>query len=494
MKKKLYVSAIILCISVGVKPLMAQNAIDSLKPGYWYEIPNSHMADSVEADPTGEWIGGTGPVSLMSAWSGGAFDSKRNRLMIWGGGHYDYWGNALYAFDVNTLDWHRLTNNSSMKGWRDSITVTGKDTTVQVECHSTMPDGLPVARHTYGGLTYVPDPIDRLWANGGACIKCGFVDSLTWEFNFTNNTWQRKANEQLFPGPGNICAYDPVTQTVILQTGGQFLLQVYNLSKDTWVINNNTGTGNPNPWCPYGGFTYYATGAVDPDSHHFVAIGGGGTYDWDMNSSNSWCYTTPRSQGDTTVTDSLNPGFVWDAAAHLFVGWAGGANVWTVDPKTWTWKKNLPASGNTVIPTNPPPTGTYGRFQYIPSKNAFIAVNSINQNVYAYKLDNLKGITTGTNKLNSPDPDFITKVYPNPLQLLTHNNGLTITVSETNFIIEITNLMGQEINRMKSNGSNVILWNGKDLNGNNVSAGIYVYRIVASGGQLVQTGKISVIE
>jgi hypothetical protein len=38
----------------------------------------------------------------MAAWGGGAHDTKRDRLIVWGGGHGDYGGNELYAFDVNT--------------------------------------------------------------------------------------------------------------------------------------------------------------------------------------------------------------------------------------------------------------------------------------------------------------------------------------------------------------------------------------------------------
>ena len=54
---------------------------------------------------------------------------------------------------------------------------------------------------------------------------------------------------------------------------------------------------------------------------------------------------------------------------------------------TMVWENRTPAGSNTVTPT--PVTasgGTFSRFQYIPSKNAFIAVNATTENVYVYKL------------------------------------------------------------------------------------------------------------
>jgi len=39
-----------------------------------------------------------------------------------------------------------------------------------------------------------------------------------------------------------------------------------------------------------------------------------------------------------------------------------------------------------VVPTNPAATGTYGRWRYSPRYNVFIVVNSVKQNVFAYRL------------------------------------------------------------------------------------------------------------
>ncbi len=76
------------------------NPIDRLNPGEWYRVPNSHLS-AVLPNPIP--AGNTGPPSLMIAWNSGAYDTTRDRLLIWGGGHKDYSGNELYAFNVNSL-------------------------------------------------------------------------------------------------------------------------------------------------------------------------------------------------------------------------------------------------------------------------------------------------------------------------------------------------------------------------------------------------------
>src|SRR5215467_3275959 len=87
------------CALAGLSsPRAAAGPIEDLQAGYWYEIPNSHVRQFLPNPvPPGN------PAYLMRAWSGGAYDSKRDRLIVWGGGHGDYGGNEIYAFDVNTL-------------------------------------------------------------------------------------------------------------------------------------------------------------------------------------------------------------------------------------------------------------------------------------------------------------------------------------------------------------------------------------------------------
>ena len=92
------------CAIVGVTSgLSLAGPVEDLPAGQWYEVPNSRLR-SVLPDP----LPPGNPKYITGAWSGGAYDTKRDRLIIWGGGHGDYGGNEMYAFDVNALSWSRI--------------------------------------------------------------------------------------------------------------------------------------------------------------------------------------------------------------------------------------------------------------------------------------------------------------------------------------------------------------------------------------------------
>ncbi|MEZ5481332.1 MAG: hypothetical protein R3E73_03890 [Porticoccaceae bacterium] len=92
---------------------------------------------------------------LLLVLSGGDFDSKRNRLMIFGGGHADYCGNEWLAFDLDELGWHLLSGPSDLVGYDDQ---SGKT-----------PDGNPASRHTYNGLAYIASS-DEFLVHGGSLV------------------------------------------------------------------------------------------------------------------------------------------------------------------------------------------------------------------------------------------------------------------------------------------------------------------------------------
>jgi hypothetical protein len=113
---------------------------------------------------------------------------------------------------------------------------------------------------------------------------------------------------------------------------------------------------------------------------------------WDLAKPNEPCYT-PQTRGDTRLEGENAPGFEFDPVLNKFVGWDGGADVYTLDPDTWTWEKIAPASGNSVVPTAANRNGTYGRFRYVPAMNVYVAVNSVNESVYIYRLTEASGST-----------------------------------------------------------------------------------------------------
>src|SRR5213593_285726 len=90
---------------------LAQSTPATMPADSWLVAPNTNMSavTPVNGQFAGTW-GTDGPWAVIAAWGGGALDTQRSRLVLWGGGHADYYGNELYAFDIPTLTWSRVTD------------------------------------------------------------------------------------------------------------------------------------------------------------------------------------------------------------------------------------------------------------------------------------------------------------------------------------------------------------------------------------------------
>jgi hypothetical protein len=361
--------------------------LDTLQPGHWYEVPNSKIRPYV---PSPLPQGYSGPSSITVAWNGGFFDSVRNRYVVMGGGHGDYAGNEMYAFNLDTLQWSRLwgpTPNSQIPPIGSA----------SVEVYA---DGKPSSRHTYSGIQHLPN-VDKYFVHGGSLWGgSGGMGKTTWFFDPDQSMWTRQADISSCYGSGAVpfTAYDPNTGLVYAHK--YIRLCEYNPLTDTWRTRGGDNKGaSPS-----------ATAVFDPKRKQFCLIGGGSTQCYDMASTTtSIPLVKIATTGDKTCETASYPGVDYDPVSHRIVAWAGGADVYTLDLTTRVWTK-LPASaGNTVTPTAPTHTGSHSRWRYIPSKNIFMIVNSIDQNVYVYKLSS----GTGT-----PPPVTATPNMPTNLQIV----------------------------------------------------------------------------
>jgi hypothetical protein len=104
----------------------------------WASIPSTKLAQVCACTHGFDAICANSQCGGIFAWSSGAMDTKRNRLIVWGGGHGDYSGNELYAFSLDDLTMRRLTDPAPPP---------------TASCVDATPDGTqPVSRHTYDGL------------------------------------------------------------------------------------------------------------------------------------------------------------------------------------------------------------------------------------------------------------------------------------------------------------------------------------------------------
>lgn len=361
----------------------AASPIDGLKPGEWYRVPNSKLRSVTPPNPPGD------VTCIINCWAGGAFDSTRHRLLVWGGGHGSYAGNEVYAFDVNTLRWQRLNDPAASGGGNFES--------------GYYLDGTPRSPHTYEYLEYVPS-IDRFCSFGNAA---GYPSIATLPyidcFNLETNKWEPKRGTlpaQTY-GYGSSTAYDRVTGHVWVLgvQGGADLAEFDPLTNVTTVRTNHWKQ-------PYVGL--YVSSEIDPIRRKFVSVGStesrGQFFVWNIGQSGELLFETPVTTGDRDIQAKAAPGLAYDEVSKQLVAWSGGAEVYVLNLDTFAWTKVPPAPTNTVVPGPPPTTGTYGRFRYVPSKNAFIVVSSVDDDVYFYKLTSAPSAVPGTTSTTSLKP------------------------------------------------------------------------------------------
>jgi len=335
-----------------------------LPAGSWYTAPDTKLLDlcsTVTSHGDGVYLV-IGCRGITDAWGGGAFDSLRQRMVVWGGGHNDYGGNEVYVFDLPTMTWLQLTSPSQPPFNQDPLA-----------------DGNPVSRHTYDGVEFLVHR-DSILGWGGSRATDGSGTDLTWEFDLVSMTWTNRD-----PTPPEYSssydfglAYDPISQDVFMHAHAK--LSVYDPDANSWTLLEDFGYP---PWS--GTFDSWSsrTGVVDPGRRHFVTAGDGAAllvYDVDadevLSLSGPWSTVT----GGETVLGRAAPGLAYDVAAEQIVAWSGGAPIaLDADAKAWS-----------ALPGADPPasqngTGTYGRWQYVERYNVFILVNSATEEVLFYK-------------------------------------------------------------------------------------------------------------
>ena len=329
-----------------------------IKPGEWYEVPDSHLEAVAAPVSKFPWLAGSSGISgVICCWCGGALDAQRDRLYIGpGGGHNGYNGNEVYAFDLHDLKWRRLNDPDPV--------IPGTEYTDLNKA--------PFAMHTYDGLNYVPPPLDRYVVVGGWNTPRTYAlnpdEPDHWEVYADHGTGRT----------GDISAVDPVSGLLWLSTPSTAgkLSQWDPLTK-LWTLRARS---SPDA-------TYYETADIDSRRGLFVSCGHGKVKTWKLTPPPGAIeFRELPTTGGAEIVDSSSPGFCYVPLLDRFVAWSKGADVYSLDIDTGKWTKHSPAATNTVTPGPPDQWGTFGRFRYVPSKNVFVLCNSVKQNVFIYRL------------------------------------------------------------------------------------------------------------
>jgi hypothetical protein len=300
----------------------------------------------------------------LFAWSGGAFDSKRNRMIVWGGGHTDYAGNEIYALNLNNQTITRLTDPGLP---------------VATSCVEAIANGTqPNSRHTYDGVEYMPN-VDRLFAfSGSLACSSGIWGQVTWTFDFATMKWQRM--DPAGPAPrgeaGMMTAYDPNTGRVYLHDRINLYAYDFATNAYTKISTQNVTLG------------YHMMATIDPKRKLFiiagldVSAGGGRVYAYDIGPNTNGQMQRWTTTGATNMVSEAYPGLEYDPVRDRVVAWNGGNTVYSLNPDTKEWT-TVTAAGS---PGTESRDGTFGRWRYSPTDDVFVLINGPSQNGYTFRL------------------------------------------------------------------------------------------------------------
>jgi hypothetical protein len=383
----------------------------------WHALPSNTLLQASGSCPPNNF--GGDPflfarfcANVIRSWSGAIADTTANRLLLWGGGHANYFGNEIYSLNLNDnpVTLTRLKDPTIPTNFADAS-----------NCIDGIPPGspdfAPNSRSSYGGMAFIPSPYQLYITGGALACQQGDQSLNTWTISLSNlsnsSTWVH-ANPTLagpLPGSnggftyGNIADYDPNSGLVFLSDSAA--IYTYNLQTNTYTRIT-----------PPQGFitSFYLSGAIDPSRKLFVLMGrcpsgacgpGDGVFVADISN------PTATTQQDWTAATMLdpncaeflsggvdpigpgNPGFAFDSVANDFVGWPNQGNpvyILTPDPansrltcQKQTFPNGPPNSAHTTAGANSS-NGTFGRFRYFPGPDVFVLVNDWNIPAYVLRL------------------------------------------------------------------------------------------------------------
>ncbi len=365
---------------MGTAPSWAQ----SMTPGTWTTISQNTIADLDPAkDPaanpnypgTAPWAGNNGQSCVIDCWNGGALATgygAKGALIIWGGGHAGYYGNEVYAFDLATQQWSRLTNPypNPVFPVTDGI----------------WPDGTPSVPHTYGMVGY--DPNTNSFATMLVQTSNNFyLTAIPMFFDLGTKKWRRAPQSPKNVVYGGWTAYDAKRDAWWMEggdSGGVFA---------RYSMNGDGTNGTWSNW-PANFSSLDSMAAIDPDDDVLVVTDfGKGPNLYGIDLTNPSAAPVALTQGGSPPTRDGREGWEWSTLRHAFIYWRSGADVYEVKltggtwaTGTWTWIK-LTSSANTIAPTDPSP-GVYNRFRLARygTDEYGVVVNDINGPVYAFRL------------------------------------------------------------------------------------------------------------
>lgn len=455
MKTRVILITISALTLLGPRTTQANTTLVNLPARTWFQAKSSQL---YRLCPPYTGLGTGTCVCVVNSWSGGDYSPNTRELILWGGGHNDYYGNEVYTFNLDTLRWRMVTphNVNSNPG----------------SCVAVLPNGEPNSRHTYGGVAVITHA-DRFFGLGGSpsCLAGGCRVDVLFTLDIRARQWHNMQPSGTLPGTAceDKSVYDPLTKKVYYHTtaGGWF---AYDYDSNSWTARSS------NTAC------YSRSAALDPKRRLIVEVGGGTVTTFDLTTPGLTARTLTTTGGGTVV-NPVNPGLAYDPVTDRIIAWSGGADVYSLDVETSAWERITPDAANTINPGAVTASGgVYGRFRYIPDDNVFILVNDATQLVSFYKLTPGTGVSAETG--NGTPEGLRLKMTPNPF----HGTSFIqfILMQPSAVALSIVAPDGRVVEQWKAGefgrGTHLIPWRP----GVKVPSGVYSIRVTAGGGTQVR--------
>ena len=173
--------------------------------------------------PKSPWHGVAGFSAVTEGWNSAVYASRRGAsgaMIVYGGGHDDYFGSSVHAFDLATREWRRISDGY----------VAGDDDAYGSGAFypdSVYPDGSPLPPHTYDYVQYDARGNDYILFKGqvelGPHVKAIAIPHM---FNLDRCAWR----------------HGPRHPTAILNSGG---CTTWDASRRiVWGHSGDDGGGN----------------------------------------------------------------------------------------------------------------------------------------------------------------------------------------------------------------------------------------------------------
>ncbi|WP_282604529.1 right-handed parallel beta-helix repeat-containing protein [Pelagibius sp. Alg239-R121] len=371
-------------VQQAAMPGLAKIVAD-LKPGSWYQVPNTEIRQVLASrDMAPENGGVSGPGSVVRAWNGATFDGR-----FWyfhGGGHKDYSGNEVYAFDFVDLSWARLTDPSPFVYKNPE---TGKWDAPKSRKHPCprVPDldgdgkfDAPVPGHTYDSIVYSPKTESFfLWSQVPFCIGGnGWSGAPVWEFNPKTKSWtgHRPDNGKDIEGYKS-AELDPATGNILLVS--RYRLSIFDVERKQYTTMRkvrNTGSDG--------------TAAVDPVRRLLVLSDRAGVRSAKLGDGSS---VGGLENKTTRPAFNQTAGVAYNSRDKNLVYWSGDRRVFTLDPVSNEWGLYENHGGRAPKRSRP-----YSKFVYIDALDVYAAYSNPNQGIWLYRLPKEKPV---------PDPNRV---------------------------------------------------------------------------------------